>query len=353
MNTTQTQSLLRFSHKTIEMPTFRLIVVCIVAIKISSIQAKITYDEIEANIFDEKPRDYEQNVFNSIQTTKDVLSSDAVATALVAGVLALEKIPKYGELAKSLPMLRYTLEDRSSWREAFTNTIASETMRTIAESENAWMEATIQTIQEKFNIIGENNPNLSNRKAIASIIHTDLDRMLNIFETNIYRKNPLISSPPLILLASLIAAFSPIAKELIPFEEKNSQIACRMHDILLDYRKTTVNARLQRLSTQKTILPSLFDVMSMPYNPNGYNKTNPGAIDCDKGCKWNKLCLKDEFSSEEFYVKITKDDKSMKCVHDYAALIRYRVEQLFPIELMSKLCIDQKSKQITGEIFEF
>lgn len=59
------------------------------------------------------------------------------------------------------------------------------------------------------------------------------------------RKYSLIGATPLLQLVPLVAAFSPIAEELIPFEEKLAQLACKMQDILLDYRPRAVNAKLK------------------------------------------------------------------------------------------------------------
>lgn len=335
-----------------KMLTFIRNIVCIATLIISS-HAEIPYDEVEANIFDSIPRDFELHVLNSTQITKDFFARDDVSMAIAAGKIALEYLPYVGEFAKLIPMMRNTLEDRSEWRGAFTKAIADETMRTIAESESRWMEAAMQTIQEKFILLGESNPDLSNRKTIASIIHTDLDEMINFFnlKTCLFRKHPIIGTPPLILLASLVAMFSPIAQALIPLEAKNPQISCKMHDILLDYRAITVDARLQRLRAEKSIFPSLLHVMSWPFNSHGYNKTDPGAIDCEKGCKANRtfpieLCLKDQFSEDEYDVK---NNGMPACVLDYAAFLRHRVEKLFPIELMSTLCIDRYPREITGK----
>lgn len=328
------------------------IIVCI-ATAIISTGAEIPYDEVETNIFDSIPRDFEHHVLNSTQITKDFFARDDVSLAIAAGKVALEYLPYIGELAHLIPLMRDTLEDRSEWRGAFTKAIADETMRTIAESESRWMEAAMQTIQEKFVLLGENNPDLSNRKTIASIIHTDLDTMINFFEqkTCLFRKHPIIGTPPLILLASMVALFSPIAKTLIPLEAKYPQISCKMHDILQDYREIVVSARLQRLRAEKSIFSSLLNVMSLPYNSHGYNKTNPGVIDCGKGCKENRtfpieLCLKDQFSEDEYDVK--NDNGTLTCVEDYAALLRHRVEKLFPIELLNTLCVDRFPRELTG-----
>lgn len=320
------------------------------------IWAEIPYDEVQTNLFDSELRDFELRVLNSTQITKHFFAREDVLVAIAAGVVALEHYsPFIAQLAKLIPLMRDTMEDRSQWRGAFTKAIADETMRIIAESENRWMEATMQTIEEKFVLLGSDNPDFSNRKTIASIIHSDLDKMINFFElkTCLFRKHSLMGAAPLIQLASLIAAFSPIATALIPLESKSPQISCKMHDVLLDYRSITINARLQNLHAEKSIFQSLLDVMSLPYNAQGYNKTSPATIDCERGCKSNQthpseLCLKDKFSKDEYD---EKNDGTLTCVQDYAALVRHRIENLFPIDVMSKLCVDRDPKKITGNFY--
>lgn len=333
-----------------------IVIIVLFAVSIGSICAEIPYDEVEASIFDSLPRDFERNVLNSSEITKDFFEREDVSLAIATGMVALEYLPYIGEFARLIPLMRDTLEDRSEWRGAFTKAIAHETMRTIAESEVRWIESEMQTIHEKFILLGQNNPDLTNRKTIASIIHTDLDKMINFFElkTCLFRKHPLIGTPPLILLSSLVAMFSPIARTLIPLEAKNPQISCKMHDVLVDYRPIIVNARLQQLHADKSIFTPILEVMSWPFNPNGYNKTHPAVINCEKGCKSSstystELCLKDNFGQDEYNVQ---NNGTLTCVHDYAALIRHRVEKLFPIELMNNLCVDRYSKESTGEFMK-
>lgn len=140
------------------------------AILIGSIRAEIPYDEVEASIFDSQTKDFEQNVLNSTEITKDFFDREDVSLAIATGMVALEYLPYIGELARLIPLMRNTLEDRSEWRGAFTKAIAQETLRTIAESEVRWIESEMQTIHEKFILLGHNNPDLTNRKTIASII---------------------------------------------------------------------------------------------------------------------------------------------------------------------------------------
>lgn len=129
------------------------------------------------------------------------------------------------------------MADRSDWRDAFTKAIADESMRGVVESEVRWMEATMETIQSKIQLLGDENPSLESRRNIASNMHSELDRMINFFDlkSSLFRKYPLIGTPPLLQLASLVIVFSPIARGLIPLEAMSPQIACKMHDILSDY----------------------------------------------------------------------------------------------------------------------
>lgn len=216
------------------------------------------------------------------------------------------------------------------------------------------MEATLKTIQTKIKLLGDENSDDENRKTVASIIHTDLDKMINLFDLqlSLFKKYPLMGAPPLIQLASLVAYFSPIAKTLIPFEAMNPEISCKMLDVLIDYRPCIVNARLRELHTEVSSFKSRVKVMALPYIPNGYNKTNLGEIDCKKGCKLDRspdeFCLEDKYGNSSFECRI-KNGTSV-CVEHYGMLIRHRVEELFPIELLNKLCSERKPKKPTGSI---
>lgn len=224
------------------------------------------------------------------------------------------------------------------------------------------MKTTMKTIRYKIKLLDESNPDLDNRKTIASIIHTDLDKMLNFFDlkSSLFRKYPLLGTPPLLQLASLVAVFSPLARELIPIESMNPQISCKMYDILLDYRPLTVMARLHKLRVLKLAYEkiqtpvrnqsSLATIMSLPYNPHGYNSTNPPVIDCQPDCETGRMfsgdfCLMDKFSVRSYY---SNGIGASACMIDYATLVRHRVEKLFPVELLGSLCIDRESHVPTG-----
>lgn len=171
----------------------------------------------------------------------------------------------------------------------------------------------------------------------------------------------MVGAPPLIQLASLVAFFSPIVEQLNSWEAMNPQISCKMYYLLLDYRTRTVMARLHKLHAEVSPFgaliklnkhrASLIKVMSLPYNETGYNSTNPPYVDCNRGCDSNLMmltdaCVKDKFSTEIYSGR----NLGLKtCLGDLAALLRHRVEKLFPVEQLKSLCNEQKPKQPTGE----
>lgn len=333
-----------------------------IAIAIAPSLTYIPYDEVSINIFDRKQTSFELRVFETTEMVKSFYGRDDVVLAIAVGQTALKFLPYIAEFAKLIPLVKNTLDGRGEWQTAFTKAVKDEIMFGISESEIRWMEATMQTIQDKIKLLDETNPDLANKKTIASIIHTDLDKMINFFDlkTSLFRKYPLLGAVPLIQLASVVALFSPLAREIIPFEANHPQISCKMHDVLLDYRQLTVMARLHKLRikvfVEETVIGSmrrkspLIEVMSLPYNATGYSLTNPPVIDCQPDCEGSRLflddvCLKDTFSTQDYY---SNNIGASTCAVDYGALIRHRTEGLFPVELLNNLCIDQKPQQPTG-----
>lgn len=224
------------------------------------------------------------------------------------------------------------------------------------------MEATMKTVQSKIKLLGDENTDEENRKTITSIIHTELNRMINIFslKSSLLRKYPLIGTPPLLQLAALVAIFSPISHELIPLEAMTPQISCKMLDVLHDYRPRVVMARLHKLHGKVSAMAALvgqnirraswINVMSFEFNRYGYNLTNPPFIDCNWGCDSNGMSLTDACVIDRFGAEIYsgRNVGTYTCLEGYAALLRHRVEEFFPIEILNNLCIDRKPHQRTG-----
>lgn len=210
------------------------------------------------------------------------------------------------------------------------------------------MEATMETIESKIKLLGDENPSNESRRNVASNMHTELDRMVNFFDlkSSLFRKYPLIGAPLLIQLASVVAIFNPMAKVLIPFEAMHPQIPCKLHDVLVDYLPRTINARLHQLHSNASIFRQVFKAMHLPYVKHGYGV----AIHCDIGCRPDvsfSFCLKDKFSTVELL-----GTEASNCVIDYAALVRHHVEEMFPIDVIKDQCPNRDPRTPSGNIFQ-
>lgn len=295
---------------------------------------------IRTNIFDNQPSDFESNVIETSRIMKDFFSRDDVTLALAAGSMALEGIPFINQFSKLIPLIRDTLRDENGWRVRFTKAIAHESMRVIAESESHWLEATLQTLQEKISLLSERNPDMENRKTIASIIHTELDKMINLFDlkSSLFRKYPLLGAPPLIQLSSLVAIFSQIARVLIPYEANHERLTCKMYNTLLDYRTLAIHARLHKLCKQ--------DPMYRALDGLNENDTSPFTIDLDLNETMPIELNATEKPLNDSAMELIDPDKPA-CVA--APILRECVAELFPIDLFNHLCFDRKLKKPTGK----
>lgn len=238
---------------------------------------------------------------------------------------------------------------QSDWRDAFTRTIVDGTKREIAESELRTIVAKMKTIKTKFPLLNDDtNPDLHSRRTTASIIHTALDEIIEIFEydKSLMKEYPLVSVPILVDVAALIAFFSPVIRTLNPVESETPQLSCKMLDVLIDYRPRLVYERLNKLKAP-WMENVLVKVRAKPYSPTGYNQTN--TMRChSKGCEkpWFSAfagCLKDEFGDDELYTIY------QGCWEDYASYVRHSVEEIFPVEALESVCINQEPRKPTGE----
>lgn len=116
-----------------------LLFVCI-GIAVSASYAKIPYNEIDFNLFDNRTRDFERNVIESTRMVNGFYARDDVSLAISAGIVLAKSIPipYIKEIVKLIPLMRNTLEERSEWRSVFTKAISDETMRAVTDSEIRW-----------------------------------------------------------------------------------------------------------------------------------------------------------------------------------------------------------------------
>lgn len=195
------------------MKVFQLLI-CIVTIYHAS-HATIRFDKVKTNIFDRLDRNFEQDVNLAMRETKDFFGRDDVLLGLAVGlVVAMEYAPFIQKFIQIAPLFRDTMESNSDWSATFANTISNQTTHQILEGDIRGMTTAMETVQAKIPLLNASNADKDNQKTVASIIHTELDRMINFFKAkdSLFRKYPLVAGPPLLQLASLVAIFSPLGK---------------------------------------------------------------------------------------------------------------------------------------------
>lgn len=272
------------------------ILLCLAPLFFPSLAYRLTADELTTHVFGANDTDFESTILSSLQTTKNFFAQDKFTTGNLVALLATTFTPLLNQMAGVISVMRSLLASESDWKRIFSKTSAYETKREIAADDIRWIQASMSTIESKFTIISESNPYMENRRAVASIIHTEIDKILNFFATSdsLFKRYPLIGTPPLTTLAQLVAFFDPMAKMLNPFEAKNLDLSCKMRDILLDYRPRAVYARLEKLHVEaykdkfllemsdptKVFSNTLLEAMSTGYNQHGYSMNIPPTLRC-------------------------------------------------------------------------
>lgn len=145
----------------------------------------------------------------------------------------------------------------------------------------------------------------------------------------VMEKFPLVTAQLLVLFAnSVIAA---IVKSDKP------ELACKMENVLRENMKEAVNARLMKIETPTgygdiiNFINDVREIQYKPYNKHGYNTTK--HLRCDKGS--NPICFED-LLRKGADKKICSSSRA--CYGDYAAMIRHKTEDVYPISLYEKTC---------------
>lgn len=314
------------------------------------ISADVRYDNLKFEIFDNRPSQFEKNVYDSLQTTKKVFVIVGINGANATANFA----PFVGRLVNIAPAAALVLADDSDWHAAFSKTIANEAKREDAEADIRRIEETLQTVKAKVELLDDaHNPSAENQRTIASIIHTQLDIILNAFgrKNSLLKKYALIAAPPLIHLSSLIATFTPLARSLIPVEMNRIDLSCKVLDNLRDYRSRAVSDRLDKIHSENSdFTPAKLNVQLWPYNRSGYNKSR--ILPCRKDCGPTpyylaSTCMTDDFGAIELEAnpqrtRRIKPEINDACWEGYTSFVRHKVEEMFPVELLDSLCKREK-----------
>lgn len=368
------------------MKSFRALLCFVLAVEL--VKADVLFEDMEVEVFDNRKTDFETNVLDSLKITKNFFAGSAGKAVFNAGAKAINLIPYAKTLSTLLPKLGDLLAEQSDWKVTFVKALAEETNRAITLGEIVWIESKLQTIHCLIELLNQRiEPDLANRKTNAQYLLNDVNTMMNFFDhrAGLFKKYPLITSPLLISLIQIIAVFTPIANTIIPVQSKHMQLACKARDVLMAYRARSVYARTKQLNLDYLYDKHVMDVLRRPFNEYGYNETNPGILHCESGCEkpfptkhcdsvcrqfrdernckraqcnhyeldMHSYCVIDKFGTNRYShddiidIKNQKPDDKFPCVTDYVSLVRHRVEDMFPVALLDKMC-DRRQRKLTG-----
>lgn len=154
-------------------------------------------------------------------------------------------------------------------------------------------------------------------------------------------KAPLVGAQIVISLANLIGTSGP--------HINTPEVACKMENILIEQRKRTVDARLEKISRPRwdhdfKFLKAKRKTQYKPYNKKGYRKSTDRW-----GCKYNSkgdACFTDEFKRNKGYATVCPKSESGNCYEDYLSMTRREIEATFPVELFTKTCKRSKTTSL-------
>lgn len=350
--------------------------------------AGIPYDDIKPIIFDPISNDYEKDLVKAMQDNSKYLPDDGfAAAALETGKKGISMLPLVGDASEFIGTLLGLLNDGSDWRETTSHVIANKTELSTLNGQITLLTAAVKALQTKLADEDGDKENFNKNNAEFYIIY-----IMNILDEHksLFKKYALIGGSFVVDLARFIAILSE--------DIATHDIVCKMRNILLEYRKRTVDARLEKITTEWTIeIDGALNfeikarkyeigiirsrVMSLEYNRNGYNSTS--ELPCQRFSKESipdsTYFLNDEFDNDYYYgefdyfyhnhmykgdrelryyisefYKVPDDYDSLntklKCLYDYFGFIRHQVKQLFPVEMFNGMCGSENPVKSTGNL---
>lgn len=276
--------------------------------------------------FDDLIRDGFNKIEQLYKPMADLVTYDP--TKETAAVLTY--IPRVGKLFEELSnFLKEILENSNSWHA---------TVSTASQYSN--LESRTKTMKEFFSSAGKelNVLKLSSQNYYDCVnnIYQTLQKQINEFSvTDSSNKKHTLSDVPLLFAISIaVAAFEPIAANLMPEETREQKLPCHVSDLLVDYRSASVDERIDMLKIDPE---NKFSVRAEPYNPNGYT-TSSGENSLD--CKHDSTISGCE--NDPFYTSYCNRDSicRIRCVQ----YIRRKIEEMFPVDQLNLMCENQCPK---------
>lgn len=293
------------------------------------------YSDLKINIFN-KNNQIQTNFYDAIKEIEEKFDEqkfeEEIKDTLETAATVAGRIPFVGEIFNLLSDVINLAAGDEDWKSEVKDMIRKEieTQNPIIEIDDVLKE--FRRTQGWMDIIKSLNKTNDNYAHHVVSIYKNLQAMIDVFSdfgsVSHQKPYPLVGAQVLIALSLAIAAFEPIAVEQMPTETKLLTLPCQAYDLLIDYRKYAVDARLDKLSG---IPPeNLVDVKNAPYNPEGYPPMGTSDT-CKHNDKINYYCVGDQFGTT--YCNIEG-----YCHIGYAQHVRHQVEKMFPVEQLKQAC---------------
>lgn len=169
---------------------------------------------------------------------------------------------------------------------------------------------------------------------VASVSETAVNKILyplleDFASGELLARYPATASQLVILFGNLIGTAGS--------NVNTPEVACKMDNILKEYRRRLVNARLEQLqppvafADKVSFFEEKINAQNKPYNKDGYN---PEGVRCYRG--EDQKCFTDNFIKQGKDKQICTTQKV--CYGDYAGEVRHKIEAIFPNKLLENVC---------------
>lgn len=315
---------------------------------VGGVTAYIPLEKMNISVFGEISIPFETRITESLKTTQKFFAREEVKVSTDVAAVLLSAEPDVGFLAGLLPIVRDLLAYESDWRTSFANAINDEAKRLIVKNEIDKIVAALTTCEKYIDL-------MVNRSDVVTNLHMKFDEIINLLNTQdtFLLEHPLLTLPVLMTLSSIIAVYQPIQHSRDPELTNISHLSCAMKTVLLKYRPRAIHARLMRTNVDNyETRPILYDVLQSAYNGETYVKEYlfVGEVDCRRNFQEHDFKIRDKVSNEEFF----SDERTLNsCVRSYMVALRFQVERLFPIDIISLTCPEEKHQVLwrkTGNI---
>lgn len=315
---------------------FSLLNLVAVLLSVLIVSAKIDIEDVPFELLDDDTISIEERFREAIKPIDEVVSGIKNA-ATITGALA--HIPVIGEGFGAISKILVYVAAKE-WRDGIYKAIPQAIDQSHAINDLIWLQSTLNTIYQQFNQLKADGIQEHEVQTKLEIIQNELMKMINLYaqENVVFRRYPQFSIPVFDSIAILLRMFEPLREKAIP-NRKTAQMACRVQDLVEDYRELNVFHRLQGIR-YKTVCgtPAGFHVCnSQPddgfkrtviksHDQNGYN--SKGYIGCyTSGCALPAHCLIDRGTKYEPDGRGPTSEE--ECTMDYIGLLRQRIEKKY------------------------